>query len=58
MMEHKIRGVEHELAMNTQPRLPERSLVHLVGMAIEELKKKNFGKTLGISLGNCLKQEG
>jgi len=38
-MEHKIRGVEHELAMNTQPQLPNRSLIHLVGMAIEELKK-------------------
>jgi Pup amidohydrolase len=41
-MEHKIRGVEHELAMNTQPQLPVRSVVHLVGMAIEELKKKNL----------------
>ena len=39
MMERKIRGVEHELAMNTQPQLPLRSVVHLVGMAIEELKK-------------------
>ena len=38
-MEHKIRGVEHELAMNTRPRLPHGSLIHLVGMAIEELKK-------------------
>ncbi len=38
-MERKIRGVEHELAMNTQPQLPLRSVVHLVGMAIEELKK-------------------
>jgi hypothetical protein len=38
-MEKKIRGVEHELAMNTRPRLPHGSLVHLVGMAIEELKK-------------------
>ena len=42
MMERKIRGVEHELAMNTQPQLPERSLVHLVGMAIEELKKRKL----------------
>ncbi len=42
LMEHKIRGVEHELAMNTQPRLPERSVVHLVGMAIEELKKRKL----------------
>ena len=39
MMEGKIRGVEHELAMNTLPGLPHGSLVHLVGMAIEELKK-------------------
>jgi len=39
LMEQKIRGVEHELAMNTRPRLPHGSLVHLVGMAIEELKK-------------------
>jgi len=39
LMEHKIRGVEHELAMNTQPQIPNRSLIHLVGMAIEELKK-------------------
>ncbi|MCW4049747.1 MAG: proteasome accessory factor PafA2 family protein [Candidatus Bathyarchaeota archaeon] len=39
LMEHKIRGVEHELAMNTQPQLPHRSLIHLVGMAIEELRK-------------------
>jgi hypothetical protein len=39
LMEKKIRGVEHELAMNTQPQLPHRSLVHLVGMALEELKK-------------------
>jgi len=38
-MEQKIRGVEHELAMNTRPQLPHGSLVHLVGMAIEELKK-------------------
>jgi proteasome accessory factor A len=38
-MEQKIRGVEQELAMNTKPQLPYRSLVHLVGMAIEELKK-------------------
>jgi len=38
-MEHKIRGVEHELAMNTRPQLPHGSLIHLVGMAIEELKK-------------------
>lgn len=38
-MELKIRGVEHELAMNTQPQLPARSVVHLVGMAIEELKR-------------------
>ena len=38
-MERKIRGIEHELAMNTQPQLPARSVVHLVGMAIEELKK-------------------
>ncbi|MBC8462967.1 proteasome accessory factor PafA2 family protein [Candidatus Bathyarchaeota archaeon] len=38
-MELKIRGVEHELAMNTQPQLPARSVLHLVGMAIEELKK-------------------
>ena len=42
MMESKIRGIEHELAMNTQPPLPHGSLVHLVGMAIEELKKKGL----------------
>jgi len=41
-MELKIRGVEHELAMNTQPQLPQRSVVHLVGMAIEELKKRKL----------------
>ena len=39
MMEKKIRGVEHELAMNTIPSLPRGSLVHLVGMGVEELKK-------------------
>lgn len=38
-MEQKIRGVEHELAITTRPQLPQRSLVHLVGMAIEELRK-------------------
>lgn len=38
-MEQKIRGVEHELAMNTRPQLPHGSITHLVGMAIEELKK-------------------
>jgi len=38
-MESKIRGVEQELAMNTLPPLPHGSLVHLVGMAMEELKK-------------------
>jgi len=38
-MEKKIRGVEHELAMNTIPSLPHASLVHLVGMAVVELKK-------------------
>jgi len=37
-METKIRGVEHELAMNTQPPLPHGSLIHLVGMAVQELK--------------------
>jgi hypothetical protein len=42
LMELKIRGVEHELAMNTQPQLPARSVVHLVGMAIEELKRMKF----------------
>ena len=42
LMESKIRGIEHELAMNTQPPLPHGSLVHLVGMAIEELKKKGL----------------
>jgi proteasome accessory factor A len=41
-MENKIRGVEQELAMNTQPQLPHRSLIYLVGMAIEELKKQGF----------------
>lgn len=41
-MEEKLRGVEHELAMNTGPGLPHGSLVHLVGMAIEELKKKGL----------------
>lgn len=41
-MERKIRGVEHELAMNTQPQLPLRSVIHLVGMAIEELKVKKL----------------
>ena len=40
MNELKIRGIEQEFAMNTQPQLPHRSLVHLVGMAIEELRKK------------------
>lgn len=39
MMESKIRGVEHELAMNTYPPLPDGSLVFLIGMAMEELKK-------------------
>lgn len=39
LMESKIRGVEHELAMNTYPPLPNSSLVFLVGMAMEELKK-------------------
>jgi hypothetical protein len=39
LMESKIRGVEQELAMNTLPPLPHGSLVHLVGMAMEELKK-------------------
>jgi len=38
-MESKIRGVEHELAMNTYPPLPNGSLVFLIGMAMEELKK-------------------
>ena len=38
-MEQKIRGVEHELAITTRPQLPQRSLVHLVGMAINELRK-------------------
>jgi hypothetical protein len=38
-MEKKIRGVEHELAMNTIPSLPHGSLIHLVGMGVEELKK-------------------
>jgi hypothetical protein len=38
LMETKIRGVEQELAMNTIPSLPPASLVHLVGMAVEELK--------------------
>jgi proteasome accessory factor A len=38
-MEKKIRGVEHELAMNTIPSLPHSSLIHLVGMGVEELKK-------------------
>jgi proteasome accessory factor A len=38
-MEQKIRGVEHELALTTRPQLPQRSLVHLVGMAINELRK-------------------
>ena len=42
MMERKIRGVEQELAMNTQPALPHRSLVHLVGMAIEGLKVRGL----------------
>lgn len=39
MMESKIRGVEQELAMNTYPPLPNGSLVFLIGMAMEELKK-------------------
>ena len=39
MMEKKIRGVEHELAMNTIPSLPHGSLIHLVGMGVEELKR-------------------
>lgn len=38
MINKKIRGVEHELAINTQPQLPQRSIRYLVGMAIEELK--------------------
>ena len=38
-MDTKIRGVEQELAMNTSPSLPVGSLSHLVGMAVEELKK-------------------
>jgi hypothetical protein len=38
LMETKIRGVEQELAMNTVPSLPPASLLHLVGMAVEELK--------------------
>jgi proteasome accessory factor A len=38
-MDTKIRGVEQELAMNTLPSLPVGSLSHLVGMAVEELKK-------------------
>ena len=38
MINQKIRGVEHELAINTQPQLPPRSLRYLVGMAIEELR--------------------
>lgn len=42
MMESKIRGVEHELAMNTRPQLPHGSLVHLVGMAIEELRRAGY----------------
>ena len=42
MMEKKIRGVEQELAMNCQPSLPPRSLVHLVGMAVEELKREGL----------------
>jgi hypothetical protein len=42
LMEGKIRGVEQELAMNTLPPLPHGSLVHLVGMAMEELKKKGL----------------
>jgi proteasome accessory factor A len=41
-MENKIRGVEQELAMNTFPSLPNSSLIHLVGMAIEELKGKGW----------------
>jgi hypothetical protein len=42
LMESKIRGVEHELAMNTRPQLPHGSLVHLVGMAIEELRRAGY----------------
>jgi hypothetical protein len=42
LIENKIRGVEQELAMNTRPPLPHGSLVHLVGMAIEELKKEGL----------------
>jgi hypothetical protein len=42
LMEDKIRGVEQELAMNTLPPLPHGSLVHLVGMAMEELKRSRL----------------
>lgn len=42
LIEKKIRGVEQELAMNTRPPLPHGSLVHLIGMAIEELKKEGL----------------
>ena len=42
MIEDKIRGIEQELAMNTQPPLHHGSLVHLVGMAIEELKNRGL----------------
>lgn len=47
-MMQKIRGVEHELAMNTQPQLPHRSLIHLVGMAIEELKKAGLVSSIRV----------
>jgi hypothetical protein len=42
VIEQKIRGVEHELALNTQPKLPHSSISYLVGMAIEELKKRKL----------------
>lgn len=42
MMEKKIRGVEQELAINSTPSLPSSSLVHLVGLAIEELKVRGL----------------
>ena len=41
-MEKKIRGVEQELAMNTLPSFSPSSLIHLIGLAIEELKKKGL----------------
>ena len=41
-MKNKIRGVEQEIAINTLPPLPHRSISHLIGMAVEELRREGF----------------